>query len=359
MSSLDADLDHVLRHAATSFEALRGANIFVTGGTGFFGRWLLESFAHANRRLELGARMVVLSRNPAAFAAVAPHLGDEAGIALVQGDVRAFDAGVVAQQLGARAPERYEFVIHAATEASAKLNAENPLLMSDTIVQGTRAALEFSAAVSARRFLLTSSGAVYGAQPAEMTHVHEEYAGAPDCTSTGAAYGESKRLAELLCSCYERQFSLQPLIARCFAFVGPFLPLDTHFAIGNFIRDAIRGQPIQIGGDGTPRRSYLYAADLAVWLWTILVRGTPMRPYNVGSAEDLSIAELAATVRDALGASVTVNIAREPAPGAPIARYVPAVDRAERELGLRPLISLPESIRRTASHARASSAARA
>ena len=82
---LAEDLDHILRHTEGEglWEPLRGESIFITGGTGFFGRWLLESFAHINRELGLRAKALVLSRNPDAFTARAPHLHEAAGIAYV------------------------------------------------------------------------------------------------------------------------------------------------------------------------------------------------------------------------------------------------------------------------------------
>ncbi|MFN2476893.1 MAG: NAD-dependent epimerase/dehydratase family protein, partial [Chthoniobacterales bacterium] len=298
------------------------------------------------------ARVVVLSRDPQRFAASAPHLAREAGIMFVRGDVQTLDARSVLDQLAESSPDQFAFVIHAATEASAKLNSENPLLMVDTIVQGTRAALDFAAAVGAKRFLLTSSGAVYGPQPPHVTHVQEDYLGAPDQTDTASAYGEGKRLAELLCVCFAKQYSIEPALARCFAFVGPFLPLDAHFAIGNFIRDAIRGGPIRVGGDGTPYRSYLYTADLAVWLWTMLVKARACRPYNVGSSEELNIGEIAEQVRTEVCPEAVVDIAQQPRAGGVPGRYVPATDRAERELGLRSRVSLGDAIRRTARYAR-------
>jgi nucleoside-diphosphate-sugar epimerase len=140
---------------------------------------------------------------------------------------------------------------------------------------------------------------------------------------------------------------LQPTIARCFAFVGPYLPLDAHFAVGNFIRDGLQGGPIRISGDGTPYRSYLYAADLAIWLWTILLRGQSMRPYNVGSAQALTVEELAHVVADAFAPAVPIDVPRAATAGVSAQQYVPAVTRAETELGLRLTVPLAEAIHRT------------
>jgi nucleoside-diphosphate-sugar epimerase len=334
---LAQDLDAAIAHTPGLWEELRGARVFATGATGFFGCWLLETLLWANDRLELGASVVALTRDARAFDRKAPHLARHAAVTLHEGDARTFEF--------IEGP--FSHVVHAATDSSSPLAQGDRLVIFDSIVEGTRRALEFARAVGAEKFLLTSSGAVYGRQPPDLSHVPEEYTGAPDPTSPAHAYAEGKRAAEMLCALYGTA-QLKPTIARCFAFVGPYLPLDGHFAVGNFIRDALDGGPIRIAGDGSPWRSYLYAADLAVWLWTILLRGRPMRPYNVGSSDGLTIEALARVVADTLAPGAAVQVARPRRPGAAAERYVPAVSRAETELGLRATVPLAEGIRRTA-----------
>jgi dTDP-glucose 4,6-dehydratase len=337
-NALSQDLEFILDCTRELWEELRGRRIFITGGTGFFGCWLLESLLAANDRFQLGVSATVLTRSPESFARKAPHLAAHPALQLLPGDVRTFDFP----------PGEFQYAIHAATETSVKQAAEAPLEMFSTIVDGTRHVLEFARESGARKFLLTSSGAVYGRQPSGITHITEDYGGAPDPVDPRSVYGEGKRTAEQLCSLNSSQFNMECKIARCFAFVGPYLPLDIHFAIGNFIRDAVAGGPVLVNGDGTPRRSYLYAADLAVWLWTILFRGVNCRPYNVGSENDLSIADLAGEVTGALNPVAPVRIARPAVPGSPPERYVPSTKRAQGELGLREHIPLAEAIRRTA-----------
>ena len=339
MPSLIADdLDDIAWLTDSLWDELRGNRIFLTGGTGFFGCWLLESFLWANERFGLKSRAVVLTRHPERLREQAPHLDSHPAIALHLGDVRDFEfpAG------------SFTHVIHAATEASAALNSTAPHTMLDTNLRGTSRCLDFAAACGARKFLLTSSGAVYGAQPSEVTHLPETFTGGPDPLSCDSAYAEGKRIAELQCAMAARSGRLETKIARCFAFVGPYMKFDTHFAIGNFIRDQVEGQSIIIQGDGTAVRSYLYASDLMVWLWTILFRGQTCRAYNVGSERAVSMAELAAAVAQAASPHVKVEVRGKPT-GLPPQRYVPSTERARQELGLHERVSLHAAISKTRS----------
>ena len=326
------DLEHVLSHTRTLWEEVRGGRIFVTGATGFFGIWLLESFAFANKSLDLGAKLVGLSRNPDAFFEKVPHLKHEGSIFFHRGDIRDF---VFPQGF-------FTHFIHAGTTSSAPVPSSE---MLDTIIRGTKRTLEFAVAAGAKRFLFVSSGAVYGKQPPEMTHIPETYLGSPDPMDPKSAYGEGKRVGELLCAIAHKEHALETTIARCFAFVGPHLPLDAHFAIGNFIRDAMKGEPIKVR-DGKPYRSYLYAADLAVWLWTILFQGKPSLPYNVGSDREITIDRLAQTVASALGGSVAVQ-PLSLSPSSHSCRYVPSVKFTQSSLDLNVWIPLGEAIQRT------------
>jgi dTDP-glucose 4,6-dehydratase len=331
---LARDLDEILGRTTDVWDALRGQRLFLTGGTGFFGCWLLESLLYACDHLALDTAATVLTRSIARFTKRAPHLASHPAVTLLEGDVRSFSfpAG------------HFSYILHAATDSSRPSASAADLF--DTIVSGTRRVLDLARHCRAHRLLLTSSGAVYGQQPADVARLDEGYGGSPNPADPGEAYAEGKRAAEMLCAAYAKDGGLEPVIARCFAFVGPYLPLDAHFAVANFIRDRLHCAPISVLGDGTVVRSYLYAADLVVWLWVILIRGTTMRPYNVGSPDGITIAELASVVAASQEPQVPVVMAGSPA-SSPRRRYVPDVSRAVTELGVRQEIALDEAIRRT------------
>ena len=318
-----------------SWRALAGRRIFLTGGTGFIGKWLLATLAEADRRLDLGVRLTVLSRDPSAFLRTAPSLATAPGIAWLAGDVRNFPF-----------PEGcFDTVIHAATDVVKHAVPEDTF---NTCVEGTRRVLAFCAQASTQDLLLISSGAVYGRQPPDLARIPESHIGGPDPLLPSSAYAEGKRVAEWLAAAAGARTGLRVRSARCFALVGPYLPLDKHFAIGNFLGAALSSQEIVIQGDGTPVRSYLHATDMAAWLWAVLLRGTPGRAYNVGAEEDLSIADLAHRICRVLGIYVPVRTHGMPVPGHPAERYVPAHARARAELGLPAPLSLDDAIIRTA-----------
>ena len=334
---LSADLDQILEQTEAVWEELRNQRIFITGGTGFFGCWLLESLIWANEKLNLNINATVLTRSKSAFAEKCPHLVNQPALHFLEGDVRNFSF-----------PDgQYSHVIHAATEASANLNLNQPLLMLDTILQGSRHTLEFAKNCGTKRFLYVSSGAVYGKQPHDLTHTPEDRACHLDPTNPASAYGIGKATAEHMSCLYGNQYGFEVKIARCFAFIGPHLPLDGTYAIGNFIRDGLHGGPIVVGGDGTPYRSYLYAADLAAWLWTILIRGTHGRPYNVGADTDYTISEIAEIVANCFHPAPEIKRMKAPLDNQLSERYVPDITRIGMELQLTPHVSLERAIQLT------------
>ena len=294
------DLDHIYQNTQDIWESFRGKSIFLTGGTGFFGKWLLESFIFANEKLNLNAKLTILTRDQESFLREFPFYNQFTNsVKFVKGDILSFDFNL---------DDNFQYIIHAATAASESLNKGNPLLMLDTITVGTRRVLDFALTQPIESFLFVSSGAIYGKQPFDVSHIKESDGFRIDINNPKSAYSEGKRIGELYCSTYFEKLGLPVKIARCFAFVGPYLPLDTHFAIGNFINNVLNKEDIVIKGDGSTIRSYMYASDLMIWLWRILILGEFNSPYNVGSDESISIKSLAEKIKAISNSSVSVKI---------------------------------------------------
>jgi nucleoside-diphosphate-sugar epimerase len=331
------DLDFILTHTTEVWQELRGQKIFITGGTGFFGSWLLESLCWVNDHMDAHIQATVLSRHPEAFASRHSNIANHPWLSWVKGDVKDFTF-----------PKgEFQYVIHAASEGDLQEVEKTPLVQFDTIISGTRHVLDFAASHGTRKLLFTSSGAVYGKQPPELMHIPEDYSGAPDTMLQRSEYGEAKRAGELMGQLFALKFGFEVKIARCFAFVGPYLPLDANFAVGNFIKDVMNSRPIVIKGDGTPLRSYLYAADLMIWLWTILMKGQSGHPYNVGSMQPISILQLAELISKLSGDKQEICLNGKPTPGLIPERYIPSNDRAQFELGLAEYTTLENAIIKT------------
>jgi dTDP-glucose 4,6-dehydratase len=334
---LARDLDEIVERAADDLDALAGQRLYITGGTGFVGSWLLRAIAHANRRRSTSIRADILTRDPATFARREPALAGDASFALRQGTIAA--------------PSRegkYDAVIHAATPTAADARRLTHPELQREIVDGTRALLRSVVEPSgAIPVLFVSSGAVYGTQPPDLAAIRETFEPPPAASETPNGYRDGKRNAEAMLEDAQRHGGGLLRLARLFAFLGPGLPLDEHFAAGNFIRDALAGGPIRISGDGTTYRSYLYPTDLIVWLLAIFVRGVDGRAYNVGSDEAITISELAQRIASRVALPTAVVTAQQPTAGTPALRYVPDTARIVAELGVRRNVGLDDAIDRT------------
>ncbi len=296
--------------------------IFVTGGTGFFGKSLLSM---VKQGFFSDYNFTLLSRDPQKFLRDNPEFSEMKQLSFLQGEIRSFTFP----------EEHFDFILHAATPVTDKQPAAE---LRSIIIDGTKRMLTFARVCDAERFLLISSGAVYGTQPVEIERISED----SPCHPT-TDYGIAKLEAEQLCMTSE----IFCTVARCFSFTGPYLPKNAQFAMGNFIAEALKGKTIVIRGDGCSIRSYLYADDLTRWLLTILERGKRNRVYNVGSDCSISIADLAELIRHVLQSQSSIEIrgcCQSKTDNQSNRCYVPEISRIRHELRVEIEVDLQKAI---------------
>jgi dTDP-glucose 4,6-dehydratase/UDP-glucose 4-epimerase len=270
----------VLKRSSIKIEDFRGKTVLVTGGTGFFGVWMLSSLAAIKRILGGDLRIVALSRDPKKFLDAHPTHHFASHIEFISGDVKTFRINVL----------RVNLLIHmAATNASETFYGQDQLSKIDMLYLGTKNVLE-QCGDSLEKVVFTSSGVAYGVNTSKF--ISEDDWTGPDTRDTGSALAIGKLSAEYLVSYYAEKLGYKYSIARCFAFAGQYLPMDLHYAFGNFILDAMQSRDIVIQGDGKDKRSYLYVGDAVAWLLRLLAN-----PYNdifnVGSQNALDMNTLA------------------------------------------------------------------
>jgi len=332
----ESDLTFVLDHTRHVWDDFRNARVFITGVTGFVGSWLLETIVHAERTLNLGIKVTALVRDRTAFAERLPHLATSPVVRPHVGDVRIVD------------PPTHAFThfVHCASAATPRMNAAHPEEVLDIIEHGSKRMIEEAESGKGARFLQVSSGSVYGPQPATVKTISENYTGTADRKVMNQRFGFEHREAERLGEAATAK-GVGFVSARMFGIVGPRLPLDGQFAIGNFLGDALAGRTIEMSSDGAAVRSWLYAADMAAWCWTLLARGRAGAAYNVGSEEAMTVLNAAERVARLVVPPVEVRRGSEGDPAAPLSRYVPSTALARSELGLEDWTGFDNGLRRT------------
>jgi dTDP-glucose 4,6-dehydratase len=331
------DCQEALKGNLEDLAALKGCRLLVTGGTGFLGTWIAEAVSCLNDDFGFGLELTLLARHTELFTEEVPHLAHRKDLSLRRLDVRSM----------AEVPQDTSHVIHAAATPDGRAHATNPVETMHVIAAGTASVLQAVERCSSfTRMLNVSSALVYGAQPGSLDGIPEDFAGAPSLGAVSSAYAEAKRYAETYCSAARSQLKLPVVTARPFAFVGPYQSLERPWAINNFLREALNGQPLRVQGDGQTVRSYLYGADAALWLLVILARGEPGQAYNVGSAEAVTLEKLASTISAKVSPRPEVRLHSAGSTRVPTSRLVPDVRRAGA-LGLKATMTLDRALEQT------------
>lgn len=312
--------------------------ILLTGGTGFVGKAMLRHWMAKELGGQSVPQVLVLSRDPQAFLERHGEFRERSWLSFHAGDI--LDPDTLPRD------RSFTHFLHAAADSRIGPRLP-PLDIYRQVADGTRNMLDHAVRMQAGRFLFISSGAVYGSQPQDLEALSENWAGTLALTDPSNAYGFAKRTGEHLCALYRHQFGLDTVIARCFSFVGPDLAVDAHYAIGNFIRDALWCDAITVRGDGTSVRSYLHQQDLAAWLCRLLMAAAAGTTYNVGSPRAITIAELARLVRDHISPGKQIRTLGISNGVSPSSRYVPDVSLITAELGVGVTIPLDDAIKRT------------
>jgi dTDP-glucose 4,6-dehydratase len=331
-----ADLERVVDYLEVDWRLRSGETFLITGATGFVGSWMLESLLYAIHRLRLRARVIVSTRQPQLIWKRYREL-------MVQGVIDLHAGDLISAELPS---DRVSHVVHLATSAPDTRHPNHGgFFINDQIISDRIA--EFCIGRGVSSLLFSSSGAVYGKQGVLTAGLLESSLASPDLTNMRSAYGLGKRCSEYIFNCLSQSSSVSVVNARLFAFVGPRIPLSAGYAAGNFIRDAAQGNDIVIEGDGTPKRSYLYAGDLAIWLWRMAFAADKFETYNVGGEVVISINQLAESVIESLKSKSKIII-KNKTDKSEINDYYPDVSKAKMKLGLGGLTSLDFSIKKTA-----------
>ncbi len=333
------DVANVLSGRAEPLRDLAGGHLFLTGGTGFLGSWLLELLAHLNEHHSFQTRVTVLSRSPQDLATRAPHLAANVAFTFIEGDVCHF----------AEMPMDVTHVIHAAALTNRNQFASNPTHVGEVNANATLRVLRASQLLpDLRRFLLISSGLVYGEVPRQLERVDETYVGGLPSFNFNSIYAESKRYSETIAAAFLSETKLPIVVARPFAFVGPYQSLALPWAVTDFMRDALTGGPVKIMGDGSTVRSLMYASDFAYWTLAMAANGRARAAYNIGSPEPVDLLSLAHRITQFFS-PIPEILTEIGGTGQTSNRLVPSTRKAERELGLQLTVGLSDALQRTIS----------
>ena len=295
--------------------------LLIIGGTGFFGKSILDAYKRGLLSPWNIDKVIAMSRNATKLEFKHPELILDT-VELLDGDISTVNF-----------LPKSDYVIHAAASTNVSRYLRHNEEEKQNIIKGTlnycRLAPKFHKNC---KIVFCSSGAIYGYQSKKVRYLTEgmAFGNIEKLDEVKKSYAYAKRDAELAIQKLG-QVGLNVSVARCFSFIGKYLPRDQHFAIGNFIADGLAGKDINVKADRKVYRSYMYADDLVVWLMSIANASNKECPvYNVGSDVVIEIHELAKLIADIFN----VDVIQDKFKPLLVDKYIPSIKKAIKVLNV-------------------------
>lgn len=333
---ISQDIEKIIQKNILSKTFFKDKIILITGGTGFFGKWLLNFFITLNSKYSANIKIFVISRNPDQFLKDNNQDKFYDEINFIKSDLKTVNLK----------GKKFDYCFHmATTNAKETFQGESNLNKLDFLYASTNNLLTQLKYCNLEKILFTSSGVVYG-PVTEISNFNEESLSAPSMMHESSGLAEGKRLAEYLVSYYSKENKYKYSIARCFSFIGQHLPTDLHYAVGNFINDAKTKDEIIINGSGKDIRSYLYIGDAISWLISIFMNDNENSVFNVGSEKQISIYDLALLVKEICKSNAKIVVLNKEASKDNFHRkiYAPDIKKIKNKLNIHEYTSLSEGI---------------
>lgn len=318
---------------------LHGKRVLVTGATGALGSLFVNALLAVSETAEYPVKVTGLARSIEKAKRRFPQHASNPNLSFIVGQVE--DIELV---------NGYDYIFHAASNATPKYYSEDPVGTITANIIGTKRLLESARQWGSEGLVFVSSGEVYG-QTIEVPTSEDQY-GYLDPVSLRSCYAESKRAGESLCVAYNHQYGVPAFIVRPFHTYGPTMALDDGRVYADFVADVVAGRNITIKGDGRAQRAFCYVSDATAGFFTVMLRGKPALPYNVGDEDsEVSIRELAHLLAGLHPEKSLEVVFEERADDnlymvSPVMRNAPDTTRL-RSLGWQPSMSLRNGFQRT------------
>ncbi len=276
MQISNLNFDPTFNYYADYCSSIDGSRVLITGGTGFVGKWLVESLIQISRQFKISIEILVTTRD---LNKTKNLFSNYPNLSIVELDLTANF-----QSLG-----KFTHIIHAASPTSKPLPNEASV-MNASLASAKNIIANLNDISTVPVFIHTSSGAVYGVNRNEANH--KSLRTRSSIIEKPKNFLEEYQNAKIKTEEFiEQKNSAGKIIginARLFAFYGPYLSINSHYAIGNFMQSAVTGSVIQVKSLGESYRSYMHASELACQLIYLMSNSNTIN-YDIGSDFSKSI----------------------------------------------------------------------